>query len=196
MAHTEPPTADSSELADRHTSHCCCDAIAFKAGVLGADGSTEMPDSWVATRARVEPRVDRDRPIHCLLSSALVLCMSLAVVSGCGGNRRDQAANATEACNRLEVLSRAVLSVRSATTSQEVQAAVEKPLSAFVSAADRSGDRGLADLGHTYDSRLSAYLTAEGINARAAGNDANIALDRAGERCSELGATNNFPQQS
>ena len=190
------PTADSSELADRHTSHCCRDAIAFKAGVLGADGSTEMPDSWVATRARVEPRVDRDRPIHRLLSSALVLCTSLAVVSGCGGNRRDQAANVREACNRLEVLSRAVLSVRSATTSQEVQAAVEKPLSAFVSAADRSGDRGLADLGHTYDSRLSTYLTAEGINARAAGNDANIALDRAGERCSELGATNNFPQQS
>ena len=183
-------------MDERHSSPRCSDAIAFKAGVLGADGPTEMPDSSVTARARVEPRGGRRRQIYRLLSSALVLCTSLAVVSGCGGNQRDQAANVTEACNRLEVLSRAVLSVRSATTSHEVQTAVEKPLSAFVSAADLSGDRGLADLGHTYDSSFSAYLNAEGIDARAAGNDANIALDRAGERCSELGATNNFPQQS
>jgi hypothetical protein len=131
-----------------------------------------------------------------LLSSALVLCTSFAIVSGCGDSQRDKAANVTEACNRLDDLSLALLSVRSARTSQDVQTAIEKPLSAFVNAADLSGDKGLAELGHTYDSRFSAYLNAEGIDARAAGNDANIALDRAGERCSQLGATNNFSRQS
>ena len=131
-----------------------------------------------------------------MLISVFGVVTSVAIVAGCGGTQEDRAANITEACNRLEDLSRAVLSVRSATTAQDVRTAVEKPLSAFVSAADVSGDRGLANLGHIYDSRFSAYVDGGGIDARAAGNDANIALDRAGERCSELGATNNFPQLS
>jgi hypothetical protein len=37
------------------------------------------------------------------------------------------------------------------------------------------------------------YLEMEGIDAREAGNDANVALDRAGARCAELGAANVFP---
>jgi hypothetical protein len=134
--------------------------------------------------------------IHRWLASAAVLGASVVIVSGCGGDQEETAVDVSEACNRLEDLSRAVLSVRSATTSQEVQVAVEKPLAAFVSAADVSGDKELADLGHTYDSKFSEYLSADGVDARAAGNDANIALDRAGQRCSALGATNSFPQQS
>lgn len=169
--------------------------LEFNPGVSSADGSTEMPDTRKATRTGDAPRGGTRRRIQRLLASAFVLA-SVAIVAGCGGTQSDRATNVTEACNRLEDLSRAVLSVRSATTSQAVRSAVEKPLSAFVGAAERSGDRGLADLGHIYDSRFSAYLDGEGIDARAAGDDANIALDRAGERCSELGATNNFPQQS
>ena len=155
-----------------------------------------MPVSCVATRTGVTPRGGTRRGTHRLLSRVLVLGASVALVSGCAGSQGDRAVNVTEACNRLEVLSLAVLSVRSATTSHEVQSAVGEPLASFVGAADLSGDKNLADLGHTFDSKFSAYLNTGGIDARAAGNDANLALDLAGERCSELGATNNFPQQS
>jgi hypothetical protein len=86
-----------------------------------------------------------------------------------------------------------VLSVRSATTVQEVQNAIDEPLAAFVAAADQSGDGRLAELAHTYDSRFSAYLQGDDSDA---GDEADIALDHAGARCTELGAANVFPHES
>jgi hypothetical protein len=70
--------------------------------------------------------------------------------------------------------------------------AIDEPLAAFVAAAERSGDGRLAELSHTYHSRFSEYVQGDSE----AGNDADIALDRAGARCTELGAANVFPQES
>jgi hypothetical protein len=53
----------------------------------------------------------------------------------------------------------------------------------------------LETLAETYDDKFMAWRTGDGIGAREAGGDADIALDRAGARCLELGATNDFPQQ-
>ena len=131
-----------------------------------------------------------------MLASALVLTAAVALASGCGDDKKAQAVDVTTACDRLEELAVAVQSARVATTPQEVRAAVQQSLAAFVAAADGSGDEPLANFAHTYDSRFSDYLEAEGIDARAAGNDANIALDRAGARCTELGAPNDFPSNS
>jgi Iap family predicted aminopeptidase len=99
----------------------------------------------------------------------------------------------TEACDRLDELAGVVLSLQSATTAQEIRNAIDAPLAAFVTAADHSGDTRLAEFAHTYDSRFSDYLAREDNEA---GTDANIALDQAGARCIELGATNNFPSNS
>jgi hypothetical protein len=131
-----------------------------------------------------------------LLVSALVLTAAIVVASGCGDDNKEQAVDVTTACDRLEELAVAVQSARVATTPQEVRTAVQQPLEAFVAAADGSGDEPLADFAHTYESRFSDYLEAEGIDATEAGNDANIALDRAGSRCEELDAPNDFPSNS
>ena len=130
------------------------------------------------------------------LTSVLVLATSVLIASACSDDKKEQAVDATEACNRLEDLAAVVLSVRSATVAQEVQTAIDEPLAAFVAAADQSGDERLAELAHSYDSRFSDYLEGGGIDAREAASDANVALDRAGARCSELGTTNDFPSNS
>jgi hypothetical protein len=127
-----------------------------------------------------------------VVRSALLLGISIAIISGCGGDDKNETADVTEACNRLDDLAGVVLSVGSATTAQEVEAAIAAPLAAFITASDKSGDDLLAELAHTYDSKFSTYLQG-GSDAAGAGEDANVALDRAGARCSELGATNVFP---
>jgi hypothetical protein len=132
-------------------------------------------------------------PLRFLLTSALFVTASAVAAAGCGDARKEHAVDVTESCNRLADLAGVVLSLRSATTAQEVQTAIETPLAAFVAAADRSGDKRLADLAHTYDSRFSAYLEGDASDA---GNDANVALDRAGARCIELGAADDFPRNS
>jgi hypothetical protein len=43
--------------------------------------------------------------------------------------------------------------------------------------------------------RFEVYLTDDGIDAREAGNDADVALDRSIERCVELGAPNDFSEE-
>jgi hypothetical protein len=126
---------------------------------------------------------------------ALVLATSV-ILCGCGDDKQGHDVDVTQACDRLEDLAGVVLSVRSATSAQEVQTALDGPLAAFVEAADQSGDGRLAELAHTYDSRFADYLQGSGIDARQAGNEADIALDRAGARCTELGAANVFPQES
>jgi hypothetical protein len=56
-------------------------------------------------------------------------------------------------------------------------------------------DRRLAELARTYREAFAEYLEGNGIDAREAGNEADIALDRSAERCMQLGATNSFPTQ-
>jgi hypothetical protein len=126
-------------------------------------------------------------------SSALCFAAAAVLVSGCGDGKDPGTVDVTKACDRLEELAVAVKSAQLATTPQEVRTAVQGPLTAFVDAAAESGDGPLADFARTYESRLSDYLEADGIDAREAGNDADIALDRAGARCAELGASNDFP---
>jgi hypothetical protein len=118
------------------------------------------------------------------------------VVSGCSDDSKEPVVDVTAACDRLEELAVAVQSARAATTPQEVRTAVQSSLAAFVAAADGSGDDPLAGFAHTYESRFADYLEAEGIDANEAGNEANTALDRAGARCTELGAANEFPSNT
>lgn len=39
------------------------------------------------------------------------------------------------------------------------------------------------------------YLTDDTLDGREAGNDADVALDRSTERCLQLGATSDFPEE-
>jgi hypothetical protein len=72
---------------------------------------------------------------------------------------------------------------------------VGSALEAFVDAAWESGDQRLRELSSTASERFEVYLTDDGIDGREAGNDADVALDRSIERCIELGAPNDFPQE-
>ena len=47
----------------------------------------------------------------------------------------------------------------------------------------------------TADESFTEYLAGNGTDSREAGNEADIAMDRAAERCLQLGATNSFPTQ-
>lgn len=102
-------------------------------------------------------------------------------------------AEITAACDRLEDLANAVLDVRDAQTASEVSATVQPAIDAFVEAADDSGDDRLAGLATTVDDSFSAYLS--GGDSAAARNTVDSALDGAGARCIELGATNDFPEE-
>ncbi len=124
---------------------------------------------------------------------------AVVVASMCGGACGDDddsdAVDATEACDRLEVVGNAILDVRDADSLDEVRESVEPAMDAFVDAAEGSGDEQLEEQATTAAERFDVYLTGDGIDAREAGNDADIALDRAIERCIEVGATNDFPQE-
>lgn len=114
------------------------------------------------------------------------------------GGSEDSAAgevDPTEACDRLEDLATAILGARGATTAAEVEKRVEDPFDAFRQAAMDSGDPDLAGFAETASDRFEVYLSGQGIDAREAGNDFDIALDRSMERCVVLGATNDFPQE-
>jgi hypothetical protein len=127
------------------------------------------------------------------------LWLSLALlvpVAACGdGDGGGEAVNVTEACDRLEELADAILDAADASSTGEVRDAVQAPLDAFSAAAASSGDERLADLARTADESFAEYLAANGIDAREAGNEADIAIDRSAERCTQLGATNSFPTQ-
>jgi hypothetical protein len=124
-------------------------------------------------------------------------CLSLALVGsfvGCSDEAGERA-DVTDACDRLEELGDAILEVADASSADEVRDVVQAPLDAFSAAAASSGDVRLAQLARTYDEAFTEYLEGDGIGAREAGNEADIALDRSAERCVQLGATNSFPTQ-
>lgn len=121
----------------------------------------------------------------------------IAAAAGAGigcGDADPEVVDAASTCDRLEELGVALLDVVDATTPQEIRDGVDGPLDAFTAAAMSSGDDRLEELADIARERFDVYLDAEGLDAREAGNDANVALDRAAERCLELGADNDFPQ--
>ena len=129
-------------------------------------------------------------------ATATVLLIGLALAAGACSDDDDAGnADVTEACDRLEELGSAILDVRSATSLDEVRDGVGPALEAFVDAARESGDQRLDELSSTAAERFEVYLTDEGLDGREAGNDADVALDRSIERCVELGAPNDFPEE-
>jgi hypothetical protein len=125
-------------------------------------------------------------------------CLSLALLFSCVACSDDddgEAADVTAACDRLEELADAILDAANASSADEVRTAVQAPLDAFSAAAASSGDARLAELARTADESFTEYLVGNGIDAREAGNEADIAIDRSAERCTQLGATNSFPTQ-
>lgn len=124
-------------------------------------------------------------------------CLSLALlfIVACSDDDDGETVNVTAACDRLEELANAILDVADANSADEVRDAVQAPLDEFSAAAASSGDQRLAELALTADESLAEYLAGNGVDAREAGNDADIALDRSAERCTQLGAANSFPTQ-
>jgi hypothetical protein len=125
-------------------------------------------------------------------------CLSLALLFSCVACSDDddgEAVDVTAACDRLEELADAILDAANASSTDEVRAAVQAPLVAFSAAAASSGDERLAELARTADESFTDYLADNGIDAREAGNEADIAIDRSAERCAQLGATSSFPTQ-
>jgi len=118
-----------------------------------------------------------------------------ALLVACSDGGTDDDADVTDACDRLEELADALLSVHDATTATEVRAAVDDPLTAFAQAAGDAGDAKLEEHAQTARASFRTYTTGGGIDARAAQNEFDVALDRAGARCIELGATNDFPEE-
>jgi hypothetical protein len=126
---------------------------------------------------------------------AAVLVGLAVVAAGCSDGDDAESTDVTEACDRLEALGIAILEARSATSADEVRDTVGPVFEDFVDAAQDSGDQTLGDLSSTAAERFEVYLTDDGIDAREAGNDADVALDRSIERCVELGAPNDFPEE-
>ncbi|HEY7069924.1 MAG TPA: hypothetical protein VH479_07425 [Acidimicrobiales bacterium] len=126
-----------------------------------------------------------------LAPAALLAVLAVA----CTGDDPDAAVDVTAACDRLETLASAILESSDATTTAQFVAGVSEPLDAFVAAAGSSGDDKLAELAEIYSREFATWSTSSGIDAREARGNADVALDRAGARCLELGATNDFPQQ-
>jgi hypothetical protein len=132
-----------------------------------------------------------------MLGALLRSCLSLALLFfvACGDDGGGEAVDVTAACDRLEELATAIRDVADAVSVDEVRDAVQAPIDAFSTAASSSGDERLAELARTADESFTEYLTGSGIDAREAGNEADIAVDRSAERCTQLGATNTFPTQ-
>ncbi len=129
-----------------------------------------------------------------MLAVGAVVVASMCA-GACGDDDDSDAVDATEACDHLEVVGNAILDVRDADSLDEVRESVEPAMDAFVDSAEGSGDEQLEEQATNAAEHFDVYLTGDGIEAREAGNDADIALDRSIERCVELGATNDFPQE-
>jgi hypothetical protein len=100
------------------------------------------------------------------------------------------------ACDLLADLGEAILVVGDASTLEEFRSILDMPMRRYLDAADETGDVELIDLASTAGERYEVYLSApDPLDAREAGDDVNIALDRSMRRCLELGATTVFPQQ-
>ncbi|HKE73865.1 MAG TPA: hypothetical protein VKB57_09645 [Acidimicrobiales bacterium] len=131
--------------------------------------------------------------------TALLAIIALAVAA-CASEASDAPdatddTDVTTACDRVEDLANAVLQARDATSRDQFAAAIEGPQRAFLQAAEASGDDRLAELARTYGEQLAAWRVLPGADADEAGQNADIALDRAGARCIALGAHNDFPEE-
>jgi hypothetical protein len=184
---------------------------------------TEQPDvvlldetSWGAAAAELRPAVGRVRsaqgvdvtsravgprhakamdvegPASRRLAGVLLVGAALLVSSACGGSSREPV-DVTAACDRLEELAAAILKAQDSRSVVEFVAAVEEPEVAFVEAAAASGDQRLSELAHSYDDAFQAWRSGTGIDPRIAAGGADMALDLSGQRCIELGASNDFP---
>ncbi|MGH9209221.1 MAG: hypothetical protein ACRD2C_00900 [Acidimicrobiales bacterium] len=129
------------------------------------------------------------------LSLSLVACGDDDDDATDGNRGGDDAGAVATACDRVEALGDAILEVPETASVADVEGAVRPALDAFMEAAEESGDDRLAELATTASDAFSIYVTGDGIDAREAGNDVDIALDRTAERCIELGATNDFPEE-
>lgn len=101
----------------------------------------------------------------------------------------------TATCDALESLALAILGVHDATTFEEVQAAVDSPMAAFVDAADGSGDDELQSLAISAEQAFGLYGNDDADIRRAAGDAVDAVLDEAAQRCIELGTDNDFPEE-
>ena len=125
----------------------------------------------------------------------VAIAVTVVVLGACGDDAGPDP-DVEAACDRLADVADAVLAVRNAQTRAEVRARVEEPYDSFVAAADAAGDNRLAGFAHQARGRFDAYLTAtDSLDAREAGDEADIALDRAARRCVQLGATTDFPEE-
>lgn len=153
-------------------------------------------DVWQAPRAFL---------LHVLAAAAFAV-----PVVGCGDEKTAPTASPTTeatgsgdvdasvqaACDRLAELGTEILDVRGAQSPADVRAGVEEPFAAFVDAAEKTGDERLIDLANRAQSRFEVYVTSpDGLDSREAGDDFDIALDRSGLRCIELGAAVDFPHE-
>ncbi|HWM20555.1 MAG TPA: hypothetical protein VNO51_12765 [Ilumatobacteraceae bacterium] len=124
--------------------------------------------------------------------------IALLSLSACGDDDDEAGTvDVSTTCDRVKDLGNAVLTIQSASTVEEVEETLAAPIAAFVEAAETSGDEELAELAATYEANFDEYLDAEGLDAREAADDVDVTLDRAAQRCIELGAMerDEFPQQ-
>jgi hypothetical protein len=128
-----------------------------------------------------------------------------AVLVGCSGGDVDASSSAegkgdgdtpniTTACDSVAELATAVLDAQDAETVDEIAATIQPAVDSLVEAADASGDQSLSELAATIHDAFETYLTGA-ADSREAQAAANLALDRAGGRCIELGYTKGFPEE-
>ena len=126
----------------------------------------------------------------------LVGLVAAAATFGVGcGDDDPESVDVSAACDHLAAVGEAILDARDASSAEEVAEAVGPAMRDFVTAARDSGDDRLGELASTAAERFEVYLTDDTLDGREAGNDADVALDRSTERCLQLGATNDFPEQ-
>lgn len=135
-------------------------------------------------------------------TGSLLLAMAIALGmtacgddgdSGDGGEGEPSAGgDVTAACDALEDLAHAIQDVSDTASASTVEAQVQGPLDEFASAAAQSGDEELAQLAENATTAFADYLGGDSQ----ANTVADRTLDAAGSRCLQLGATNDFPQES
>jgi hypothetical protein len=131
-----------------------------------------------------------------LLSLSAAALVPAAVACGDDdGDDGDVEGDVTDACDALEDLGNSILEAQQSSSVDEIRETVEPSIDSFAEAAESSGDETLDDLADTAQEAFDVYITAGGIDSREAGNEMDIAIDRAAARCLELGATNDFPEQ-
>ena len=118
-----------------------------------------------------------------------------AADSADGGSAVATGREVQAACDLLAALGHAIIAVEGASTLEEFRAGLDMPMRRYIDAAEETDDVELTALAATAQERYTVYLSAsDPLDAREAGADVNVALDRSTRRCAELGATTVFPQ--